>query len=407
MKRLLTLFGAGVLAGGMFIAGAPAAFAHDSGHWKSDREYGSHDRRDDGDHRDHHDSDHDSHDSDHHNHNHNHHGHDFRNVTVVREGESIQEAIDGTEDGGTVLVKDGTYHEQLVITHPVKLLSRGATLAPPETPGPASPCSMGESNGDGICIAGEFTATDTGVDVTKYLEGVMIAGLKVSGFEGSGIVQLGGKGTTFFANTATDNGEYGIAAFSSNGTKFAFNRATGSDEAGFYVGDSHPADATLFGNRANDNGFGIFVRNAEEGTIRGNRVTGNCLGILFLADAPGPDGAFRVEHNLINDNSKACPASEEGPPISGIGVAILGAHDVSLRHNEINDNVASGPSEVSGGVVVASGDGGTAPVDNVIRRNEIRDNNPDLVWDGTGTGNVFAKNECQTSLPPDLCGAGV
>ena len=86
----------------------------------------------------------------------------------------------------------------------------------------------------------------------------------IEGFGGSGINQIGGVDSVFYANTAADNGEYGFAAFSSNGTKMAFNTATGSEEAAFYVGDSHPADAALWANRAYGNALGYFVRNAED-----------------------------------------------------------------------------------------------------------------------------------------------
>lgn len=358
MKRLLGVFGALALVTGMLVAGASPA-----GAWSSTR--------------------------------------------VVRPGQSIQAAIDGAGPGGTVIVLRGTYHEHLVITQGVKLIGLGVTLAPPSAEVPPDPCSHGGPAEDGICIAGDFTADpDTGaVTINRYVQGVKISGFTITGFGGSGVDQIAGKGSTFIGNVAKDNGEYGIAAFSSTGTTELFNTATGSAEAGFYIGDSPQANATLIGNRSAGNLFGFFIRDAEHGTIAVNRATDNCVGILFLADAPGPDGAFSVVANEVSHNTKACPATEDGPPASGIGVFIFGAHDVSVRANAILDNQPSGPTFATGGVVVATGSGGTPPLNNRVQGNVIKRNSTDVVWDGTGTGNVLQPNFCQTSDPSGLCRA--
>jgi len=333
------------------------------------------------------------------------HGHGGNTFQVVHAGQSIQAAIDAASPGGTVFVTDGTYAENLVITQTVKLIGHNATLVPPATPGSPSPCSAPDPNDDGICIAGQFTSDpDTGaVTVTSYVQNVTVTGFTISGFQGSGINQIGGQGSTFIGNTATGNSEYGIAAFDSSGTTEVFNRASGGGEAGFYIGDSHPANATLFGNVATNNGFGFFVRDAEGGKIVANSSSGNCVGILFLADAPGPDGAFTVFLNSIRNNSKACPATDEGPPVSGLGIAIAGAHDVKVVFNLIKGNTPGGDTPFNGGVVLLTFAGPTAPANNIVKHNIIVKNNPDIVSDGTGSGNVLQPNLCQTSSPDGLC----
>ena len=326
-------------------------------------------------------------------------------TAVVRPGQSIQAAIDAANPGDTILVRPGTYPEHLLITKGVHIIGWGATLVPPATSGTPTPCSAPDPGDDGICIAGVFTTDqNTGaVTVTQYVQDVRITGLTVAGFAGSGIIQIGGQGSRFIGINARNNGEYGIAAFDSTGTTELLNTATNSAEAGFYIGDSPQANATLIANQSSGNLFGFFIRDAQHGTIAANRSHDNCVGVLFLADAPGPDGAFQVVGNSISHNDKACPASEDGPPASGVGVFIFGAHDVRVFGNAILDNQPSGPSIASGGVLVMTGMGGTAPLNNRVQGNVITRNSTDIVWDGTGTGNVLRPNLCGSSQPSGLC----
>jgi hypothetical protein len=400
MRRLPSLLGAAVFAAGLVGSMAAPAFAHDSDHGSKHHGRSSYSRSE------HH---HDERDHNHGRHDDADHGNPFRGATVVRPGESIQAAIDAADAGDTIVVKSGTYAEQLVITKSVKLLSLGATLTPPAAPGVATPCSGGEPANDGICVAGVFTVSPEGeVTVTDAVDNVVVAGFHIAGFSANGIVQIGGVNSVFFANFAEDNAEYGIAAFSSTGTTVAFNKVTGAEEAGIYIGDSHPAAAKVFANQVTDNALGIFVRNAEGVAVVGNQSSNNCAGMLFLADAPGPAGDIDASWNKVTDNTRACPASDEGPPLSGIGIAIVGAHDVHVQHNWITGNVPSGASFVSGGVVLTMLDpSGTAPANNVVKNNTIKDNDPDINWDGNGTGNVLEPNRCETSVPAGLCDSDV
>lgn len=149
--------------------------------------------------------------------------------------------------------------------------------------------------------------------------------------------------------------------------------------------------------------FSTFVRNALHGKILGNQVHDNCAGMLVLADAPGPAGEFEVHGNKVNHNTRACPAFEEAPPLSGVGIALLGARGMEIKGNKVLGNVPSGATGFSGGVVVMSGFGGTPPMDNTVIGNTILRNQPDIFWDETGTGNRLRPNKCQTSEPERLC----
>jgi parallel beta helix pectate lyase-like protein len=307
---------------------------------------------------------------------------------IVGPSESIQRAVNAAERGDIILVR-GTHRETVVIRKDGIALvgGKGAELRPPARP--AGPCGP-----SGFCVFGSNSNRVANVSITNFT---------VRNFGAFGIMAFGARDAKFVKNRAFNNGEYGIAAFSSTGTK-VFSNVTGNDgEAGIYIGDSPRANATVAHNETYGNELGIFVRNARHGKILGNQVHNNCVGMLFLADAPGPAGNFEVRGNTVRKNTRSCPAGEEGPPISGVGIALLGARGMEIGGNQVLGNVPSGPTALSGGVVVVRGFGGTPPTNNSVVGNRILHNRPDIFWDRSGSGNRFAANDCETSKPRGLC----
>jgi nitrous oxidase accessory protein NosD len=321
---------------------------------------------------------------------------------VVGPGDSIQAAIDAARPGDTILVV-GRHRENVAITTDgIRLRGVGAVLEPPAAPAhnacfdPTTPADI-----NGICILGTVNF-QTG-EVIREVRDVTVSGFTIRGFS-EGIIAFGAHNATFEHNVAADNDVYGITAFTSTGTRMLFNRASGSDEAGFYIGDSPTADATLVGNEASDNLFGVLIRSALHGNAAANSIHGNCAGIAVLADLPGPAGLFHLTANHIRSNTKACPAGEDLPfPLSGTGILLLGASGTRIDANLITGNVPSGDTAYHGGVVVVAGPQGTPPTDNQVHRNLILHNTPDLFWDQTGSGNHLRGNLCRTSNPAGLC----
>ena len=312
----------------------------------------------------------------------------------VHPGESIQHAVNISAPGDTVVVESGTYAQTVRIsTSGITLIGRGATIVPPASP-EGFRCLDHGALAFGICIGPKPKNP-------APLDGVTVQGFTVKNFPASGIFAVNQTNLTLSRNTAIDNGEYGMAAFGTVGTRMLNNTASGSEEANFYLGDSPGANALVRGNVSHDGALGIFIRNSEGLTVQDNDMRDNCAGLLVLADAPGPAGNVVVRHNTILANNQVCPPAE-GPPFSGIGIALLGAHDVTIQANVIQGNVATGPTFAGGGVVLSDqGPGSTAPMNNKVSHNVITGNSTDINDTGSGSGNVYRNNLCGTN--PGAC----
>jgi parallel beta-helix repeat protein len=324
-----------------------------------------------------------------------------RTTHTVHPGESIQAAIDAAQPGDKIQIRAGTYHENVYVTKDnIELEGAGArktTLLPPDVASP-NPCVQD----DGTI----FGAVCVGFNETDAVEGFELEDMTIEGFA-NGAFLVNTKDAEVEHMVFANNEVYGSFFNSSTGGDFHDNVAYGSEEAGLYFGDSPNADVKVEDNEVYDNGFGLFLRDASNGRVEDNDAHDNCVGILAL-DTGEPGGAsnWKLEDNKVVHNDKACPASDEGGPTSGLGIVLAGATKVVVDDNRVNDNVASGPSDASGGIVLIStaDDGGSPASDNRITDNHATGNQPyDISDDGAGTGNRFDDNRCNTSSPAGLC----
>ena len=308
----------------------------------------------------------------------------------VSAGGSIQAALDAANPGDTVSVAPGTYAENLLISKDgITLVGHNTTLVPPADPG----IGVGILIGDVDLSSPDFPPpTNNGHIVT----GVSVTGFTVDG-QGiweNGVFVIEAANTSLSNDTATNNTDYGYFANTSSGTSFNKDVASGGGEAGFYVGDSPNANASLQGVESFGNGFGVFVRDAEGVRIIGANSHDNCIGLLVLADAPGPAGSVDAHASSFNHNTNACPESDDGtPPLSGIGVAIVGGNDVRLDGNTIQNNVPGGDTAFTGGVVMLPGDLGSLPSNISFHGNHMGGNSQDFVTLGPGTNIKISGNQ--------------
>jgi nitrous oxidase accessory protein NosD len=326
---------------------------------------------------------------------------------VVKPHHSIQAAINKARRGDTVVVKRGTYREALVIkTDRVTLRGEpGAVLTLPAKV-PDTPCGRVEGGATGICVVGNVTPNG-GVlpTVNKTVNGVTIVGITVRGFSATGILGFGTKNLTVSHTRLLNDGGYGVFSNTSSGTSYLSNVASGNHEAGLYIGDSPQARASVIGNRSVNNAQGMLARSASFGTVRGNVFTGNCVGIILFAGSPGPATHWKVTDNTVRKNNRACAnPGDNSPPLSGIGIWLLGAGNTSVTNNSVTGNSqGSNPSPRSGGIIVGNPPGAAAPTNDTVKDNHLLGNSPvDLFWNMTGTVK-FTNNHCKTSSPTGLC----
>jgi hypothetical protein len=331
------------------------------------------------------------------------------NTLVVRDGDSIQAAIDAASSGDTVIVKTGTYHESVRIERDgLTVKAQGnVTLEPPAYGG--GECYL-PGHVAGFCVVPTDFNPAAGSYTTRVRD-VVISGFRIAGFD-DGVFGFGTENLDVSDVTAVGNSDYGVASFDGVGTKFTRNHTSGSHDAGIYIGDSPDANAVVAHNRSWDNSLGILLRNARGAVVSDNDVWGNCLGVFLLADVvPGGSGNIAVLNNAVSENNKLCPEFEDFlPDLGGGGVVLSGSQHNAVFNNTVTDN--RGTTLFSGGIVLITSTlentaGSFDPsVGNLVVSNKLRGNQPaDIVTDAASAPNFIVGNRCRTSAPAGYCGS--
>ncbi|MFF0549075.1 nitrous oxide reductase family maturation protein NosD [Streptomyces sp. NPDC004311] len=330
----------------------------------------------------------------------------------VQPGDSIQAAVDSARPGDIITVLPGTYHENVLITKRLTLRGYGdrTVIKPPAatavTPAnPANParaataCSQADT---GICVMGTAQDPVTGVDIRA---------LAVSGFKRNGIWASYTDRMNVERVTSEKNGTWGIAQERSTRGTFRRNTARDNAESGIFIantveregGATDTLGAVIRGNTLTGNRIGVTVRRVRNLSVAGNTVTGNCGGVFVVGDEGEPGaGDLTIRGNRIHENNKFCKGNSRLPDIQGVGIVLTGAEETIIRSNSVRGNVGASP--LSGGILLFKSFVGATNTDNVIEDNVVRDNKPaDLANQGTGSGNRFLGNRCDTSVPAGMC----
>jgi hypothetical protein len=314
---------------------------------------------------------------------------------------SIQAAVDAADPGDTIFLASGIYHQSVAIQkNGITLRGAGPRLTVLVPPKDLSGLCKKYTGGSGVCVLGHF---DKNFNLERRTKDVSIIGIGLNHWPASGAFGIGTADLRYQNLVALHDGEYGLASFNSKGTVMKGNVSRGAAEAGLYLGDSPRANGLIANNRVLGSTFGIFIRHDHLVQVTRNVGTRSCEGI-FVFDDGSPDGVghITVRYNVMNANNRFCPGH---PPIRGGGIALVGATHSLVAWNVTRNN--QGHRIISGGITLITAKkvtGGKDVMFNTVAHNTAFGNVPaDIVYDGSGAGNLFVANSCGTSLGGSFC----
>jgi parallel beta-helix repeat protein len=317
---------------------------------------------------------------------------------------SIQAAVNAAKPGDTIFVPPGTYRET------VRVLKDNITILGSED---AIIDASGFANG--IHVGADiFAQAPNPVCPAIAVKNFTLIGLTIQNASSNGIFLSGVDTYTLTHGKYLNNGDYATYPSCSNNGQIDFNYAKGGGDTCIYVGND--VEAGIIGNVATDCTVGVQVVNSDDVIIRGNNITGNSTGILAIVDPGNPRAETSdvlIAANRISANNRPNTSTEgdlQSIP-SGVGILIVGSDNVKIRTNEVTRNNALGVGILQNPLASEDPRIEPNPNDDEVQRNLVVANGAhpssrlpgvDLFYDGSGSGNCFARNKFGTSVPPNI-----
>jgi parallel beta-helix repeat protein len=322
---------------------------------------------------------------------------------------TIQAAVDAASPGDTVMVPPGTYHESVLVTTS-DLTIKGSKAAVLDASGHQYGIVVGDQpSGDPPVFPGCAP-----VSVHNFT----LDGMTIQNADDTGIFMRGVDTFRVTNGRYLNNAEYGIFPRCSRNGRIDHNSGGGGEDATIYVGVDDNIIVEM--NNVTNGEIGIELENTLNTYVGNNKVSANVAGI-FVIVLPGlprtsTDNAV-IENNVVKVNNLPNPFPPPPPFFddlqllpSGTGILNVGGHEILIRKNVVtgNDTVGIG--------MVDNPFGFGPPEDCVVQQNTAKNNgdNPDpragvpgsdLLYDGSGSGNCFAKNNFDTDFPPGIVAA--
>ncbi len=294
---------------------------------------------------------------------------------------TVQAAVDAAEPGDLVLIEPGVYREKVTVTTP-GLVLRG-------------------TDRNEVIIDGEFQRENA---IEIFADGVAVENLTVRNATFNGVFWNGVRGFRSSYVTAIDNGDYGIYAFDSADGLFEHSYASGSPDSGFYIGQCHPCEAVITDVISEWNGLGYSGTNASGDLYILNSVWRyNVAGIVpntLDSELLPPVQEVTIMGNLVHDNDNpAAPAFDAEWAAFGNGIVLAGGRNSTIARNLVVNHAVSGIA-----ITPNLDTNFWMSFDNTVRDNVVRGSGrADIALAGpAGTGNCFADNDADTTLPVGL-----
>ena len=252
-------------------------------------------------------------------------GSSYAGTLEVKDGGSIQDAVNRAQPGDTILVYPGTYEESVYID------KDGITLRGVVQDREWPVMEGGRTLNDAVLYSGN--------DIT-------VEWLKIMHYKGNAIMGQAGNNFVLRYNWIVDTGVYGIfPQYGQNGL-VAYNTISGIEDAAIYIGMSDNID--VIGNEVFDSVAGIEIENSRHALVEANYVHNNTGGILVFITPGLPikttydvivRGNFVVDNNTPNFGA---PGSIVAGIPAGSGMVIMAADDVRIEDNIITGNRNAG-----------------------------------------------------------------
>jgi parallel beta-helix repeat protein len=246
-------------------------------------------------------------------------------VIIVKDGESIQDAVVKASPGAVIKVMPGTYKETVYIDKDNITLS-------------------------GVIEQGKYPILEgEGVrnDAVLYSgNGVTIENLYITHYKGNGIMGQAGNNFIIRNNWVIDTGVYGIFPQLGKNGIVSHNIISGIEDAAIYVGMSENIDVVY--NQVFESVAGIEIENSRHSLVEANYVYNNTGGILAFITPGLPIktcGDVLIRNNFIvgnNHENFAIPGSLVSNIPSGTGVMVMACDDVVIESNIITGNDSTG-----------------------------------------------------------------
>jgi parallel beta-helix repeat protein len=263
---------------------------------------------------------------------------------------TIQSAVNAAPSWATVVVCQGTYTEDVIVSTPLSLEGRDAVIQGTSTAngmcdqlGPTGP-------GSAPCLAG----------VTIKSSHVEIEGFTVKNAIGEGILATGS-----------------LSGGSISDITIKDNKVVNNNTGGIPPTPTSPyPQCAASGQIPGDCGEGIHLMGAFDSTISGNFVSRNEGGVL-LTDEFGPTHGNVVENNTITANAFDCGITVPGHNPFAVDAngkrqpSVAGVYDNVIRGNRVTNNGLKGEGA---GVLFANAGPGTASYNNLVEGNYLAGN---------------------------------
>jgi parallel beta-helix repeat protein len=207
---------------------------------------------------------------------------------------TIGDAVASAVAGDTIIVKDGTYNENVVVDKALTIQSENgfATTFVQAASATADvfQITAADVTLDGFTVSGATSMGKSGIHLYGYsASSCSIENNMCTGNSYGIALDPAGSGNTVTNNTCASNGRYGVELMNTVGNVITGNAVWGHTESsgyGIYLADNADGN-TVTENICSSNNYGIRVKNADSNTIFKNYVSNSNYGLEIATGSVG------------------------------------------------------------------------------------------------------------------------